>query len=112
MRCTFYTGIWNKEQYEKYWEKNNIRDQITNVTTNYEEALLFAGDDQLVIKLENIPLDSIVGVRKNNYKNDDDWKDVSTYTDVAKQNLYEKGGMFLVNLFPVKNSIIVSLAKE
>jgi len=112
MRCTFYTGIWSKEQYEKYWGKNNIVDKLTNVTTNYDEAVLFAGDENLVVKIENVPLESIVGYRRDNYKNDDDWVDVSNNSDISKQILYETAGMFLVNLFPVKDSIVISLAKE
>lgn len=112
MKYTFYTGIWNKDQYEKYWKENNIVDQLTNVSTNYDEALLFAGDDKLVLKIENVPLASIVGFRRSNYKSDDDWVDLSNYSDIAKQVLYDTGGLFLINLFPVKNSIHISLVKE
>lgn len=110
MKNTFYTGIWHKYHYDKIWKNNNLIEGIfTNATTDFDDALNFSGDELIVVKIDNVPISAIIGIRKNNYKNDDDWKDITHLSDTEKQNLYDKGGMFLLNLFPCKDHIQISL---
>lgn len=105
----FYIGLWNEDDWEKIFKNKNFKDQLTNVTRNFSEALEFSGNHLKVVKISNVPLSSIIGHRKNKYNNDDDWVDISKYSDVKKENLYNKGGMFLIDLLSVKNEVSLKL---
>lgn len=106
---TFYSGI-SKESFNKYWKNKNLVDTLTNVSTNKWEAEGFSWDGT-VIEIK-APLSSIIGYRKDNYYNDEDWKDVSKWDDLKKENLLYDYSMFLLNLFPYKDEVKIKLLKE
>lgn len=106
---TFYTGLWNKEDYNKYWKDLNLSDRLTNVTSDYDTALNFSGDDLMVICIENVPIEAIIGVRKKSYDGDEDFKDISLFPLNKKMEIINKSQMFLLELLPYKNQIKISL---
>ena len=104
---TFYSGI-DENKWNSIWKNKELIDRETNMTDNYFEALEFSWDGT-VIEVSNIPTEAIIGVRDEEYLNDEDWINVSMFSNQEKNKYINSSSLFLVNLFSYKNQINVKL---
>jgi len=105
-----FSGISN-DAYINIWKDKNLKDRLTNVTSDFNFALDYSYNfetgeyDDVVIEISNIPLDAFVAYRRNNYKDDDDFKSMNKMKSDKKIETINKYQLFLVDLFPYINQI-------
>jgi hypothetical protein len=107
----FYSGLVNKEIYNKIWKtKNFVKGKLTNVSIDFNEALGFSWDDSSVVKISNVPLEAIVGVRKDNYTDDEDYTPLSD--NISRIHELKNSSMFVLDLFLYRNIIKTELIED
>lgn len=106
---TFYTGLQNKDIWEKTWKNKNLKQgKLTNVSLEYGEAAEFSWDEDIsVVKISNVPYEAIYAYRKNDYENDDDIVILNNINE--KQIALNNHFMFLLDLHNYKNIIKTEL---
>ena len=106
---TMYSGI-SLDEWENIWEEKNIKDRITNVSSDLFFAIGYSynySDGDLmklrtVVKIDNIPLEAFVSYRNDEYDDDDDdFYSMNNLPDEEKKNILNNNSLFLVNLFPL-----------
>jgi hypothetical protein len=113
---TMYSGV-SLDQWKKIWKEKKLTDRLTNVTSDISFAADYSYDfqlgkyDDVVLEISNIPIEAFVGYRKNNYKGDTDFKNISQLSYHNKIIIINKYSLFLVDLFKFKNQISVKLIK-
>jgi hypothetical protein len=114
---TMFTGI-SRKLYDKIWKNKNLINKETNVTDNFSFALDYSYDfdsgkyDDIVLQISNIPLNAFVGYRKDNYKNDEDFKSMLKLKETRKIDILNTYSLFLVNLYKYKDIIETKLFDE
>lgn len=113
---TMYSGITLKK-WDEIWKNKNLINKLTNVTSDIDFASDYSYNfetgtyEDLVIEISNIPIDAFVGYRRNSYKNDDDFHNISNFDKNKKINIINKYSLFLVDLYNYMDTIKVKLIK-
>jgi hypothetical protein len=109
IELTCYTGLYNKLVWENVWKnKKLIKDILTNVSSEYEEATGFSWDEDLsVVKISNVPIEALSAYRKDTYKDDEDIHPL--LNNIERIAALKKYTLFLLDLYPYKNIIKTEL---
>lgn len=99
----FYTATTWKD-YEKFWKNKNFIDRLTNVAGNKSDAELFLPEKDGVIIEIDAPKSCIVGVRNDNYYDDDDW--IETKFEKEKENCVYEYNLFLIDLYNIDKNLV------
>lgn len=111
---SMYTGV-SKSVYEKVWKNKNITDRLTNVTSDFDLALGYSYDfntgkyDDIVVEIENIPIDAFKYYRDDEYEDDDDVHSMEDMSIEDKIYYIENYSLFEVYLYPYKDEIKINL---
>jgi hypothetical protein len=113
-KYTMYMGV-SKEVWENVWKNKNLKDRETNLTTDLGFAMDYSYNfttgkyEDLVVEIGNIPLEAFFGYRTKNYKNDGDFKSMEKLSVDKKRIILDKYELFLANLYPYKEQLIIKL---
>lgn len=113
---TMYSGI-TKSAWNDIWKNKKLINKPTNVTSDISFASDYSynfetGDyEDTIVEIQNIPIDAFIGYRKNNYKNDSDYKSMIKLSIEQRIDILENYELFLVNLYPCKSTIRTKLVK-
>lgn len=111
---TMYTGI-SKDVYETIWKNKNLKDKLTNVTTDIDFALDYSYDfktgkyENLVLEISNIPLEAFIAYREDEYGDDDDFNSMNNLTTTQKVSILNTYSLFIVDLYNHKDLIKIDL---
>ncbi len=106
------------EAWKNIWNKKNISNKETNVTSNFDFALDYSYNfntgvyEELVIKIENIPLEAFVSYREENYEDNEDLNNITNLSNKEKTDLINSESLFLVDLFPYKDLLKITLISK
>lgn len=113
---TMLTGI-SRDKWDSIWKDKNFVDKLTNVTSDEDFAIDYSYNfktgeyEDMYVEISNIPINSFVGYREDDYEDDDDFQSMNDMTDIEKLKIINNNSLFLVDLFPYKNVVSTKLVE-
>lgn len=111
---TLYSGI-TQESWSSTWKDKNLTNKETNATSDTDFAFDYSYNfktgkyEDLVVEISNIPLEAIIAVRDEDYKDDNDFQSLSGLSNKDKINAINSSSLFVLNLKPYENIIKTTL---